>query len=35
MLKTRIQGRNQNLKEVPQNFMEVFNVNDVTDNDVI
>ena len=35
MLKTRIQERSQNLKEVPQNFMEVFNVDDITDNDVI
>ena len=28
-------GRSQNLKEVPQNFMEVFNVDDVTTNDII
>ena len=24
------QGRSQNLKEVPQNFTEVFNIDDVT-----
>ena len=30
-----IQGRSQNLKEVPQNFTEVFNFDDVTANDVI
>ena len=30
-----IQGRSQNLKEVPQNFTEVFNIDDVTANDVI
>ena len=24
-----VQGRGQNLKEVPQSFMEVFNINDV------
>ena len=29
-----IQGRSQNLKEVPQNFTEVFNIDDVTANDV-
>ena len=29
------QGRSQNLKEVPQNFTEVFNSHDVTANDVI
>ena len=29
------QGRSQNLKEVPQNFTEVFNIDDVTANDVI
>ena len=29
------QGRNQNLKEVPQNYTDVFNVDDVTANDVI
>ena len=29
------QGRSQNLKAVPQNFMEVFKVDDVTANDVI
>ena len=29
------QRRSQNLKEVPQNIMEVFNADDVTDNDVI
>ena len=27
------QGRSQNLKEVPQNFTEVFNIDDVTAND--
>ena len=30
-----IQRRSQNLKEVPQNFTEVFNTDDVTANDVI
>ena len=30
-----VQGRGQNLKEVPQSFMEVFNINDVIANDVI
>ena len=29
------QGRSQNLKELPQNFTEVFNIDDVTANDVI
>ena len=29
------QGCSQNLKEVPQNFMEIFNVDDVTANDAI
>ena len=29
------QGRSQNLKGVPRNFMEVFKVDDVTANDVI
>ena len=29
------QGRSQNLKEVPLNFTEVFNIDDVTANDVI
>ena len=29
------QGRRQNLKEVPQNFTEVFDIDDVTANDVI
>ena len=29
------QGSSQNLKEVPQNFTEVFNVDHVTNNDVI
>ena len=29
------QGRSQNLEEVPQNFTEVFNIDDVTANDVI
>ena len=28
-------GCSQNLKEVPQNFTEVFNIDDVTANDVI
>ena len=28
-------GRSHNLKEVPQNFTEVFKINDVTANDVI
>ena len=32
---SEIQGRSQNLKAVPQNFMEVFKVDDVTTNDVI
>ena len=32
---THKQGRSQNLKEVPQNFTEVVNIDDVTDNDVI
>ena len=27
-----VEGRRQNLKEVPQNFTEVFNVDDVTAN---
>ena len=31
----RLQGRSQNLKEVPQNITEAFNVDDVTANDVI
>ena len=30
-----IQGRSQSLKEVPQNFTEVFNIDDVTANEVI
>ena len=30
-----LQGRGQNLKVIPQNFTEVFNVDDVTANDVI
>ena len=30
-----MQGRSQNLKEGPQNFMEVFNIDDFTANDVI
>ena len=30
-----IQGRIQNLKKVPQNFTEVFNIDDVTANDII
>ena len=29
-----LQGRSQYLKAVPQNFMEVFNVDDVTTNEV-
>ena len=29
------QGRSQNLREVPQNFTEVFNIDDVTANDVM
>ena len=29
------QGRSQNLKELPQNFTEVFNIDDVTANDAI
>ena len=29
------QGRSQNLKEVPQNFTEIFNIDGVTANDVI
>ena len=29
------QGRRPNLKEVPQNFTEAFNVGNVTTNDVI
>ena len=29
------QGRRQNLKDVPQNFTEVFNITDVTANGVI
>ena len=32
---SKIQERNQNLKEAPQNFTEVFNIDDVTANDVI
>ena len=32
---TKSQARRQNLKAVPQNFMEVFKVDDVTTNDVI
>ena len=30
-----LQGRSQNLKEVPQNFTEVFNIDGVTSNDAI
>ena len=30
-----MKGRSQNLKEVPQNFMEVSKVDDVTANDVV
>ena len=33
-LQTFDKGRSQNLKEVPQNLMETFNVDDVTANDV-
>ena len=29
------QGRSQNLKEAPQNSTEVFNIDDVTSNNVI
>ena len=29
------QGRSQNLREVPQNFTEFFNIDDVTANDVM
>ena len=29
------QGRSQNLKEVPQNYTDVFNIDEVTANDVI
>ena len=32
---SNFQGRSQNLKVVPQNFMEVFKVDDVTANDVM
>ena len=32
---SKAQGRSQKLKEVPQNFTEVFNIHDVTSNDVI
>ena len=35
-IKTKsLQERSQNLKEVPQNFMKVFNVNDAAANDLI
>ena len=30
-----VQRRSQNLKEVPQNFTEIVNIDDVTANDVI
>ena len=30
-----VQGRSQNLKEVPQNFTEVFSIDEVKDHDVI
>ena len=30
-----VQGSNQNLKEAPQDVMEIFNVDDVAANDVI
>ena len=29
------QERSQNLKEIPQNFKKVFNVDDATDSDII
>ena len=29
------QGRSQNLKEVPQNFRDVFDIDDLTANDII
>ena len=29
------QGRSQNLREVPQNFTAVFNIDDVTTNDLM
>ena len=36
MLKYDIQkGSSENLKQVPQNFTEVLNIDDITDNDVI
>ena len=35
LIPSATQGRSQNLKEVPQNFTEVVNIDDVTDNDVI
>ena len=35
MLPIAIQGRSQNFKKVPQNFTEVFNVDDIIANDVI
>ena len=31
----QIQGRSQNLREVPQNFKKVFIIDDVTGNDAI
>ena len=31
----QIQGRSQNLREVPQNFKKVFIIDDVTANDAI
>ena len=34
-MQVHLQGRSQNSKEVPQNFMEVFNIDDVKANDVI
>ena len=35
MFYSMVQGSSQILKAVPQNFMEVFKVDDVTTNDVI
>ena len=35
LINATYQVRSQNLKEVPQNFMEVFNADDATVNDVI
>ena len=30
-----MQGRSQNSREVPQNFVEVLNIDDVTGNEII